>query len=584
MTSKLQTNGELAEVYGGPLELKDSVWSLLEDGMIKNPDKTALVSVHQSPNHLKRLVGPGSATNSGPYLSWTYDQMKSGAFRLRSAFTAAGIQPGSVLMSFIPNCAEWTLLFWTAALMELNFVPLDARILELARVEEFTYLLQSLKPSAIVVESAAQAEIIDEADKRLRLELNLKVCLAQSIPSRPSWWTFGGLADLGTEALSDVAPVIGSKTMDRVALIIFTSGTSTGRPKGCPWTVTMLAALAQQDFFWNLSSSTMMVITSANFRIICALMSFSAWHIGATVVLPANTFSPAATIEAIDKCAGSMMLLVPAQVHAVFRDPTYSKESVRSMAHTLVGGDVITVDFVNKVREIFPNSAVIPTIGMTEGAGVIGWPRVMDPTTLQSYQGTVGLGSVLPGSRLRVSDDGVVKKRGQVGDLHIASPGVIDHYLDNVRPELFYEENGVQWHNTGDRAIIDNEGIVHVIGRSKDIVKRAGIPIAPAGLESCLEVHGKTRAQVIGIPHPTLGEEPFAVIESLDKGVDAADLETLIVDMFGKEYALGGVLTLAQLRLSEWPLNATGKVLKLELKEAALVLLEKGRCMGSTHD
>lgn len=80
---------------------------------------------------------------------------------------------------------------------------------------------------------------------------------------------------------------------------------------------------------------------------------------------------------------------------------------------------------------------------------------------------------------------------------------------------------------------------------------------------------------MIDVAHPILGQEPFAVVEGYDQGVDSSTLERLIIDRFGHEYALGGVLTLSQLGLSTWPLNATGKVMKIEVKAAVASYLRK---------
>lgn len=79
---------------------------------------------------------------------------------------------------------------------------------------------------------------------------------------------------------------------------------------------------------------------------------------------------------------------------------------------------------------------------------------------------------------------------------------------------------------------------------------------------------------VVDIPHSEFGQEPFAIVEDYKEGMDKARVEQIIIDKFGREYALGGVCTLHELGLSTWPMNATGKVVKTELKEAVLRLLE----------
>lgn len=80
---------------------------------------------------------------------------------------------------------------------------------------------------------------------------------------------------------------------------------------------------------------------------------------------------------------------------------------------------------------------------------------------------------------------------------------------------------------------------------------------------------------MVDIPHPELGQEPFAIIEEYKDGIDKVELENVVVEKFGQEYALGGVCTLDELGFSTWPLNATAKVVKMELREAVLDFLKR---------
>lgn len=71
---------------------------------------------------------------------------------------------------------------------------------------------------------------------------------------------------------------------------------------------------------------------------------------------------------------------------------------------------------------------------------------------------------------------------------------------------------------------------------------------------------------MIGIPHPVLGQEPFAVVQSL--GTRSKDeVKQHILDVFGKDYALGGVADLRDLGIGAFPLNSTSKVMKIELQK-----------------
>lgn len=80
------------------------------------------------------------------------------------------------------------------------------------------------------------------------------------------------------------------------------------------------------------------------------------------------------------------------------------------------------------------------------------------------------------------------------------------------------------------------------------------------------------QAAVLGIPHPEYGEVPVAVVRDFEKVKGKDSVKQIVLDKLGPEYALEDVKALSDLGYSEWPLNATGKVMKVSLKDAVLRL------------
>lgn len=72
---------------------------------------------------------------------------------------------------------------------------------------------------------------------------------------------------------------------------------------------------------------------------------------------------------------------------------------------------------------------------------------------------------------------------------------------------------------------------------------------------------------MVGRPHPTLGQEPFAILQSFN-GKSEADLSAHVVAMYGPDWVLGGAIELKELGLETFPLNPTGKIQKLDLLTA----------------
>lgn len=167
---------------------------------------------------------------------------------------------------------------------------------------------------------------------------------------------------------------------------------------------------------------------------------------------------------------------------------------------------------------------------------------------------------------------GNIVPRGTPGELHIDSPGTIPHYLDNVSPQTFYKDGDRQWFKTGDTTIIDKDGYTFIIGRSKDIIKRAGVPITPLVIEGCLAAYTGAQVVVVGVDDETYGAVPYAILMQMN-GKSEDEVKARVVELMGKDYALGGVVLLEKLGYEQWPLNSTDKVNKVALKAALLEFL-----------
>jgi hypothetical protein len=74
----------------------------------------------------------------------------------------------------------------------------------------------------------------------------------------------------------------------------------------------------------------------------------------------------------------------------------------------------------------------------------------------------------------------------------------------------------------------------------------------------------KSQTVVVGKTHPTLGQEPIAILESFN-GKSAEELVGRVFEMFGPDWQLGGVIEMRALGIESFPLNATGKIQKSEI-------------------
>jgi malonyl-CoA/methylmalonyl-CoA synthetase len=125
--------------------------------------------------------------------------------------------------------------------------------------------------------------------------------------------------------------------------------------------------------------------------------------------------------------------------------------------------------------------------------------------------GTVGL--PLPGVGVRVhSDKGVPLAAGEIGHIEVKGPNVFKGYWR--MPEKTADEFTTDlWFKTGDVGKIDTDGVVTIVGRSKDLIISGGYNVYPAEIEGFInDMPGVAESAVVGVPHPDFGEAVVAVV------------------------------------------------------------------------
>jgi long-chain acyl-CoA synthetase len=174
------------------------------------------------------------------------------------------------------------------------------------------------------------------------------------------------------------------------------------------------------------------------------------------------------------------------------------------------------------------------------------------------------VGPPVPVVDVKVVDaDGNDLPVGEVGELWIKGPNIVKGYWH--KPEATAATFSGGWVHTGDVARIDDEGFVYIVDRAKDMLIRGGENVYCVEIEGVLYEHpAVAEAAVIGIPHPTLGEEVGAVI-TLKPGAkaDASELAAFVRERL----AAFKVPTKFWFYRSELPRNPAGKVLKKELRD-----------------
>jgi len=289
------------------------------------------------------------------------------------------------------------------------------------------------------------------------------------------------------------------------AFVIFTSG-STGQPKGVVLTHAAFAgklAQIQGLLQFGPADRTLLVLNlSFGFGLWVALLTLL--HGGLLVMAP--RFEPAAVLRTLAEARITQAGVVPTMMRALLADPALAPALDRVAAQgdlrqLLIGGELLGLSLAERLRAQFPRTALIDIYGLTETSTCDFFAFPADKTQRPGC-----IGRPAPGEQCRIADaQGRPLPVGAVGELQIRSPHMMAGYLD--APGLTAAALPDGWLRTGDLALQHADGLVALMGRSKELISRGGNKLSPVEVEQALSAHPDVAAAMaVGRPDARLGE------------------------------------------------------------------------------
>ena len=290
--------------------------------------------------------------------------------------------------------------------------------------------------------------------------------------------------------LTDVAPSVLlpsiALTSSDLALIVFTSGT-TGTPKGCLHTNKNLMSQTE-DYDPNVDKSIVerwLVHTPVS-HIFAINNALRAWRYGGCVVFPSKSFDPDATLYALLHEQCTIMSATPTLARMLLSSPSYPPRERLNLNIVTIAATRITPEDTLLCTEGLGANYAIQAYGMCEGAPLVSWCRRDEMLCNGHHE---GVGKALPGVTLRICRPGTkdILRTGEEGELHVSGSSVISAYLNPSIEDPFYDDDNMRrWFRTGDRANIDDLGVVRILGRYKELIIRGGENITPTVIEEAL--------------------------------------------------------------------------------------------------
>jgi fatty-acyl-CoA synthase len=279
-------------------------------------------------------------------------------------------------------------------------------------------------------------------------------------------------------------------------------------------------------------------------------------HLGGTVVM-LRSFDAAAWLEALERYRCTIAFGVPTMFQMLRETPRFAEADLSALRFFISGGAPCPVPLI----EAFQRRGLTFTqgFGMTE----VG-PNCFKLEIRDSVRkaGSIGFPNFHTAARI-VDERGRDVPRGAVGELLLQGLHVCSGYWGNAAATAAALRDG--WFHTGDLARQDEEGYFYIAGRQKDMIISGGENIYPAEIEAVLHNHPAiAQAAVFGLPDAKWGETPVAAL-ILRQPLTEAEVLVFCQDKLAR-YKLPKRIFFVQ----EFPLSASGKVLKRALQEQCM--------------
>lgn len=456
---------------------------------------------------------------------WTYEELGQACDVVMAVLTAAGVKPGDRVMVLSENCAAAVAALFACSRLGAVAVPANARQTE----TEITRIIDYATPAAVVLTTAISRDATAHAARMNAREIT------------------GAFGRLHLATPFDSNP----QDDDDVAVLLYTTGT-TGTPKGVMLTHANLCftgrasaahrGMTEDDVIYGVLPITHVFgLSSIVTGSLCA---------GAFVRLEAR-FSAAKLYDALKN--GVTLLSAVPQIHALVmqyaKEQGFDRLDAPQLRYVSSGAAPLDPAWKRKA-EAFYGVALQNGYGMTEttaGACI---------TISKIGDADISVGPPLPGVEIRI-DETVAGGGAGRGEVLTRGPHIMKGYYQNPKETAkVLDRDG--WMHTGDLGRVDDRGLLHILGRSKELIIHGGFNVYPPEVEAALNDHPQViQSAVIG--RVKSGDEEVLAFVQVAEGdePEIAQLRAFVAER------LTGYKRPSQIILTTTlPAATTGKVLK----------------------
>jgi len=487
-------------------------------------------------------------------LRLTFPELRDAVVDAARAHIAAGVGPGDRVAIWAPNIPEWVIAGLGAVMAGAVLVPLNTRY---KGSEAADIINRSGATVLLCVEGFLGNDYVGMLaghDVACRL-----VVLRGDVPDGTTAWAeyLEAGAGISTE---EVLARVDATSPESLCDLVFTSGT-TGAPKG------VMVNHAQTLRVFEVWSEVVGLIEGDRYLIVNPFFHTFGYKAGiiacllkGATIIPKAVFDVQKVLTRIHDERVTMLPGPPTLFLSILNDPSRNSFDLSTLRVAVTGAAAIPVSMIERMRDELTFKTIITAYGLTEATGTVTMCRAEDdPSTI-----ALTSGRAIPDIEVRIVDeDNNELPRGEAGEIVCRGYNVMLGYLDN--PEATAETIDAEgWLHTGDVGIMDERGYVRITDRTKDMFIVGGFNAYPAEIENQLMAHdGIAQVAVVGVPDERMGEVGMAfVVPRPGATLDIDELHTWAREMMAN-YKVPRHFRI----VDSLPTNASGKVIKVELRE-----------------
>jgi long-chain acyl-CoA synthetase len=506
----------------------------------------------------------------------TYRELAERVDRAAAGLQKLGVGPGVHVGLYLPTCPHYVIAFFgvlKAGGTVVNYSPLDAaKVLEHKIDDSRTDVLVTLDVASLYPQMGA---MLGSTRLKTLVVGNLAEMSAAPEPiaaqMKAAKMTVDWPRDERHRSFAHLLDNDGRYTAhplgdprEAVAVLQYTGGT-TGQPKGAMLTHANLSSACQQ--YWETCSGTPPVLVEGQERVLAVLPLFHIYALsvnmllglraGAELVLQPK-FDAEAALKDITTKKVTMFPGVPTMFTALLGHPDLGKYDLQSLKFCGSGGAPLPLELAQRWTQV-AGCPLAEGWGMTETSPT----GTFTPVHGKRKAGSCGLPMPRVDIKfLSIDDASKYVPRGEKGEICISGPNVMKGYWN--KPDATAAMTTFDGYlRTGDVGVMDDEGFVFIVDRTKDMILCSGFNVYPRVVEEAVYQHpAVAETIVIGVHDEYRGQSPKAFV-TLKPGAAPFTLEQLqqfLKDKLGKHEMVQALDIRAEL-----PRTPVGKLSKKEL-------------------